>query len=120
MFAFKLKEHGLARITPILQMRETEPARRSLRQLTWPSHPVPSLASGACPSFAGLSLFGKHHSCALQEKWGSQAWAEVQTLPPTGSVILGSYLTTLAFIFSFVKCSMAAQGYSKSQVGCWS
>lgn len=51
---------------------------------------------------------------------GSQAWAEVQTLPPTGCVILGSYLTTLAFVFSFVKRSMAAPGYSESCAGRWS
>lgn len=68
MFDFKPEEHGLARITPILQMRETEPARRSFQELTWPSHPVPSLAYGAWPSFAGLPLFGKHYGCALQEK----------------------------------------------------
>ena len=103
MFDLKLEEYGLALITPILQMREPEPEKRSsVQQLTSPSHPVSSLAYGACSSFAILPLFGRHYSCALQEKRtpnrDHKVWGQVQTPPLTGCAIWGCYLTTLAFL----------------------
>lgn len=103
-------------------MRETEPEGSSLQQLALPSHPVSSLACGACPSVAScLSLVGtiavlcggKIHQTGIP-----RSGFKFRPLHPPA--VWFWPLPNLS-VSSFVKCSMAAalltsQGCSESHV----
>lgn len=100
------------------------PERSSLQQLPLPSHPVSSLACGACPSVAScLSLVGttavlrgKKYIKQGSQGLGSSSDPSIHWLCGFGQLPNRSGLHS-----SFVKCSMAAalltsQGCSESHV----